>query len=112
MARKQKFKTPSEKKQDFIKHFRVYLAMCIFFVLLNLFTSSGTFWAIWPILGWGIGVTIEGLSVYGPLRDREDEYPEDDEGFFDLDHNRPDWELPQQKTPMTNSRGYREEDLV
>ncbi|PHI20212.1 hypothetical protein CEQ90_08460 [Lewinellaceae bacterium SD302] len=111
LSRKKSFKSPAEKKRNFIKHFRTYLVMSVFFVVLNLVTSPHSFWAIWPIMGWGIGVAMEGLSVYGPFRDREDEYPEDDEGFFDLDQNRPDRELPTREAPA-EPRGYREEDLI
>lgn len=77
-------------------------------VLLNV-TTSNEFWAIWPIMGWGIGVAIEGLSVFGPLRDREDEYESDE--FFDLDHNRPDIKTPTAR-PNAAPRGFNEDDLV
>lgn len=109
MARRKKDRSPAEKKRDFIKHLRVYLAMSIFFVVLNVMTSSGNFWAIWPIMGWGIGVVMEGLSVYGPLRDREDEYESDD--FFDINNNRPNFEdrVPR---PEARPQAYRDEDLV
>lgn len=63
-------KTVAEKKADFRSHLRTYLVMSVFFVLLNYFGGSRHFWAIWPIMGWGIGVALQGLSLYGPLADK------------------------------------------
>jgi len=37
--------------------------MSIFFILLNLVTSD-YFWAIFPILGWGIGVAFHGIRIF------------------------------------------------
>jgi len=34
-----------------------------FFLLLNIFTSNH-FWAIFPILGWGIAVAIHALRIF------------------------------------------------
>lgn len=108
MGRRDRYRTPAEKKKRFLRHLRVYLVMSIFFVILNLLTSD-VFWAIFPILGWGLGVALEGFSVYGPLRDRDDEYESDE--FFDLDHNRPDHKIPE-APKAAEPRGFREEDLV
>lgn len=106
MSKKQPL-SPPERKRKFLRNLRVYLAMSIFFVLLNLFGGSDHFWAIYPILGWGLGILMEGLAAYGPLRERENEYPSDDE-YFDLDRNRPD----KRSNPEPLSRNYREEDLI
>lgn len=37
--------------------------MSVFFILLNLATSD-YFWAIFPILGWGIGVAFHGIQIF------------------------------------------------
>jgi len=76
--------TIPERKAKFLKHFRTYLVMSLFFILLNAFGGSDHFWAIYPILGWGIGVLMEYTSLYGPLRDKEDDHYEE----FDL-NDRP-----------------------
>lgn len=68
-------KTLREKKIDFKRHLRTYLVMSVFFVLLNVMGGSNINWAIWPILGWGIGVAMQALSLYGPLADPEDVHP-------------------------------------
>ena len=102
-------KTLREKKLDFRRHLRTYLVMSGFFLALNFLTLGG-FWAIWPILGWGIGITMQALSLYGPLADPEDSHPsesvEDRTPLPDLQDERLD--LPE----LDPQRPYRREDLV
>jgi len=31
---------------------------------MNIITSPGALWFYWPLLGWGIGIAIHGLSVF------------------------------------------------
>ncbi len=126
MARKRKpkyeEKTLREKKLDFRRHFRTYLVMSVFFVGLNLFGGSHNFWAIWPILGWGIGVAMQGLSLYGPLADPEDAHPVGQHDGRDGEFSGPlpditDEEIRRHKDKMElreldERRPYRDEDLV
>lgn len=124
MARRRKpkyeEKTLREKKLDFRRHFRTYLVMSIFFVSLNILGGSHQFWAIWPILGWGIGVAMQGLSLYGPLADPEDTHPEDqnaDREFLGPLPDITDEEVQRRKDELElreldSRRPYRDEDLV
>ena len=58
-----------KKKSEFFKHLGSYFIMSGFFIVLNIITSPGVFWAIFPILGWGLGVMFHALSVWGlPFR--------------------------------------------
>lgn len=116
MARPKKVKyeekTLREKKVDFKRHLRTYLVMSVFFVLLSTFTGGG--WAIWPIMGWGIGVAMQGLSLYGPLRDPDDAHPgtvtkEDNEFSGPLPDIR---ERERMELKELDRRPYRDEDLV
>ncbi len=101
-------KTLREKQIDFRRHLRTYLVMCGFFLLLNLITYVGILWAIWPILGWGIGITMQALSLYGPLADPEDVHPRESERGTPL----PDLEERLELREMDARRPYRDEDLV
>lgn len=51
-----------------IKGFYVHLAVYVL-VLAGLFainaTSGGSWWVLWVLFGWGIGVAAHALSVYG-----------------------------------------------
>ena len=103
-------KTLAEKQTDFKRHLRTYLVMSVFFVVLNLITSGSSFWAIWPILGWGIGVALQGMSLYGPLRDPDNVHPHEHERrepLPDLQERPEKMELKELET-----KPYRDEDLV
>lgn len=52
-------------KKDFYKHFNSYVSVGIFFLLLNIVTSYGDWWFFYPMMGWGIGLAIHFLSVFG-----------------------------------------------
>ncbi|MCP4071054.1 MAG: helix-turn-helix domain-containing protein [Hyphomicrobiales bacterium] len=48
----------------FYSHAIIYGVVIVGLVILNIVTSPGYFWAIWPALGWGIGLAAQGLSVF------------------------------------------------
>lgn len=54
-----------KKVKGFYSHFATWLIMSAFFIVLNLISSSGNFWAIWPIMGWGLGVAFHAIGVFG-----------------------------------------------
>src|SRR6266487_12988 len=51
-------------KNDFKIHLVVYLAVNAMLVVIWAFTNAGFFWPIFPIVGWGIGVVINGYVAY------------------------------------------------
>ena len=50
--------------KGFYTHLITYVIVIVGLFALNLITSSGHLWAIWPALGWGIGVSIHGINVF------------------------------------------------
>jgi hypothetical protein len=56
-----KIRVKSRKK--FYSHIVTWVIMSVFFILINLFTTD-YFWAIFPILAWGIGVAFHGIQVF------------------------------------------------
>jgi hypothetical protein len=52
------------RRRAFKAHLIPYLAVNTFLILINLVTSPGYFWAIFPILGWGLGLFFHGWSAY------------------------------------------------
>jgi hypothetical protein len=58
----QKARKRVEAKIGFFTHLAVYLS--VNFLLINLATSRESFWFIWPLLGWGIGLVFHGLGVF------------------------------------------------
>ena len=61
----------AEAKLDFYKHLGVYLAVNLMLIAINVISYPGTFWAIWPLFGWGIAVVIHGVSVFAIRREEK-----------------------------------------
>ena len=54
-----------DELKSFYSHLFVYLAVNAGLFLLNIITSPRHLWFYWPLIGWGIGLAIHGLSVFG-----------------------------------------------
>ncbi|MBD2530938.1 2TM domain-containing protein [Nostoc flagelliforme FACHB-838] len=52
------------RRRAFWSNFVSFLAVNLFLILLNLITSPSYFWAIFPVLGWGLGIFFHWWSVY------------------------------------------------
>jgi hypothetical protein len=53
----------SSTRSGFLAHLISYLTVNIGLLLVNLLTAPESVWAIWPLLGWGLGVLKHGLYV-------------------------------------------------
>ncbi len=63
----------ADAKLGFRSHLIVYAIVNAGLAALNLVTSPGYLWFLWPMVGWGIGLFAHGASVYGfGGPDRED----------------------------------------
>ena len=63
----------ADAKLSFRGNLLAYVLVNAGLVAINLITSPGYFWAIWPILGWGLGLIAHGVTVYydgGDMRER------------------------------------------
>jgi len=47
----------------FRKRLRTYLLWCLLFFIINKVTSPSVNWFVFPILGWGIGIALQWLSL-------------------------------------------------
>jgi hypothetical protein len=54
----------ADMKLAFRSHLMAYVIVNAGLVMINLLTSRDYFWAIWPMLGWGIGLAAHGVTVY------------------------------------------------
>ena len=54
----------AEAKYAFFVHAVVYAAVMLLLLMINLLTSPGTLWFIWPLLGWGLAVTLHGARAF------------------------------------------------
>jgi transcriptional regulator with XRE-family HTH domain len=50
--------------KGFYTHLIIYIVVIGFLFALNIIRSSNHIWAIWPAIGWGIGVTFHALNVF------------------------------------------------
>ena len=53
-----------KKEKSFYRSLASYVVVMSGLVALNLFTG-GDFWAIWPLLGWGIGIVSQAAGTFG-----------------------------------------------
>lgn len=51
-------------KFGFLVHLTIYLIVNIMLLGINLLTSPGYLWFMWPVMGWGIGIVFHFLAVY------------------------------------------------
>lgn len=53
------------RKRNFGQHLLSYFGVCAFLVFLNLRDWHGSFWAAYPLLGWGIfGILSDAISTF------------------------------------------------
>ena len=51
--------------KEFYQHLVTYIVINAFFIVINRLTCPGYNWFVWPLLGWGIGLVLHGLTVLG-----------------------------------------------
>jgi len=49
-----------EARKGFISHLLAYIVVNAFLIFVNLWTSFGVIWFIWPLAGWAIGLAFHG----------------------------------------------------
>lgn len=54
----------AETKYAFFVHAGVYAAVMVLLVAINLVTSPGVLWFIWPMIGWGFAVALHGMRAF------------------------------------------------
>jgi 2TM domain len=54
----------ADMRLAFRSHMIAYAVVNAGLVAINLATSPGYFWAIWPMIGWGVGLAAHATTVY------------------------------------------------
>ncbi len=51
--------------RGFYGHLGVYVFVNLGLFLINMTMSPESLWFIWPLMGWGIGIVLHALRVFG-----------------------------------------------
>jgi len=54
-----------EEKKKFYSHLSTYVVMGVFFYILNYLSSPHHWWFYWPMLGWGLGLAMHYVKIFG-----------------------------------------------
>src|SRR4051794_19750757 len=54
-----------QQLRAFYTHLATYVVINLFLIVLNLITSPDSLWFYWVTLGWGIGLVLHGVQVFG-----------------------------------------------
>ena len=54
----------AEEKIGFYTHFAIYIIVNLFLIAIWAVTGAGFPWFIFPLFGWGIGITAHFVSVF------------------------------------------------
>jgi hypothetical protein len=59
-------RTPRAARQTFYRVLFAYVVINLFLIGIWAFSGRGTFWPIWVMLGWGLGMAFYAFWVFGP----------------------------------------------
>jgi hypothetical protein len=54
-----------KKKKEFYRNLFSWLLTSIFLFIINLMTSPRFLWALFPFVGWGIGIAFHAFEIFG-----------------------------------------------
>lgn len=54
-----------ERQKKFYRNLSSWLGFSLFFFVLNMVTSPGRMWFIYPVAAWGLGVFLQWVRVFG-----------------------------------------------
>jgi hypothetical protein len=54
-----------QQLRAFYTHLATFVVINIFLIVLNLITDPDELWFYWVTLGWGVGLVLHGLQVFG-----------------------------------------------
>ncbi|MEO1257724.1 MAG: 2TM domain-containing protein [Bacteroidota bacterium] len=116
---KEKYKIARKKvaeKKGFYQHLIYFGAFAVLFFILNMIRTPGRIWFHYPILGWGIGLLIHYLNVFGiPLLGDKWEEKEIEKEIGKMEENSDHFSFTEKEEKMELKelrKNYDENDLV
>ena len=64
MDAEQRARAEARRMREFMTHLGSFVAVGLFFLVLNLLTNPHSLWFYWPMLPWAIGLVIHGWKVF------------------------------------------------
>jgi len=61
----QRAKKRVREMRGFYTHLVVYVSVNLLLFLINITTSPGVLWFYWPLFGWGMGMVLHAVRVFG-----------------------------------------------
>jgi hypothetical protein len=62
-----------KQRQEFRGHLITYVIVNIFLIGLNIATPGSHPWSLYPLLGWGMGVMLDGAATFGWIDSEDNE---------------------------------------
>lgn len=85
--------------REFYRHLTIYGVVNVSLILIWAISGGGYFWPIWVLVGWGVGIGLQAVSL-GLVPVIEDIFP-----FFS-----PEWEEKQVKKMLKESKPAKREE--
>jgi hypothetical protein len=63
-AKRKKRRRAISRKLDFYRHLTVYISVIFGLMCINLLTDKNELWFLYPAIGWGMFVAIQGMSAF------------------------------------------------
>ncbi len=60
----QRARAEAKRMREFMTHLGTFVAVGLFFLILNLVTDPHSLWFFWPMLPWAVGLVIHGWKVF------------------------------------------------
>lgn len=60
----QRARAEARRMREFMTHLGSFVAVGLFFLILNLVTNPHSLWFFWPMLPWSVGLVIHGWKVF------------------------------------------------
>ncbi len=55
-----------EIKQLYV-HAGIYVVVNFVLICINIYNQDEVWWSLWALIGWGIGLLIHSMCIYGPV---------------------------------------------
>ena len=76
MTAREQAQKHAQDVRGFIQHAGAFIAVGLFFLVVNLLTGPDSLWFYWPMLPWSIGFLIHGWNVFWDKRFLDEEWEE------------------------------------